>query len=218
MTPSSSLRDKVLADAAANRARTRAEGRRRAVLFYALAALAGLPLFFAWGGMGHVAGRPMEITLGIALGALLVAVASAWVAWWRGKSQVGRSQAALLGVAVAVPVATYIWLVSWHDRYVEPFHRLGLRCLAMTLASGLPMLFAAVWLRKRTVALHPVASGAALGAAAGAFGSVTVELWCPLTNSPHVLFGHAFPIVLLALAGAVMGRLLLGIRARSREP
>lgn len=215
MTPSSSLRDKVLQASAATQARTRQEGRRRALFVYTVAALAGLPLFFAWGGFSHSAGRPAEQTWGIALGALLLAVACASVAWWRGKSMVGRSRTALVLIALVAPIATYVWMVSWQGRYVEPFSRVGYRCLALTLVSGLPLLAAALWLRKRTVVAHPVASGAALGAAAGAFGSISVDLWCPLTNSPHVLVGHALPIALLSLTGAVAGRVLLGIRPRA---
>src|SRR6202142_1844134 len=117
MTPSSSLRDKVLADAAANRARTRTEGRRRAALIYAIAAAAGLPLFFMWGGIEHSADRPLALTIGIAAGALVA-------------------------VAVVVPIATYVWLVSWHSRYVEPISRVGFRCLALTMVSGAPLLIA----------------------------------------------------------------------------
>jgi hypothetical protein len=214
MTPSSSLRDKILADAAATKSRTRTEGRRRAIVAYTVAALLGLPLFFYWGGFGHTAGRPIALTAGMATGALLLAVAAASIAWWRGKSQVGRSQTALLAIAVLVPLVTYVWMVSWHGRYNEPFQRVGYRCLAMTLASGAPLLVAALWLRKHTIAVHPVAGGAALGAAAGAFGGITVDLWCPLTNSPHVLIGHVLPIILLALVGMIAGRFVLAIRRR----
>ena len=214
MTPSSSLRAKILADAASHRARTRSEGRRRAALVFAVAALAGLPLFFYWGGLAHAAGRPPMITAGIALGALLLAVACAGVAWWRGKSLVGRSAGALVAVAVLAPIATYVWLVSWHSRYVDPFSKFGWRCLSMNLVAGAALLGAALFLRKRTIAVHPSAAGAALGAAAGAFGGVTVDVWCPLTASPHVLVGHVLPIAILALSGALAGRLVLPIRAR----
>ncbi len=215
MTPSSSLRDKVLADAAAHKARTRAEGRRRAALVYAIAALAALPLFFAWGGIDHASDRPLPMTIGIAAGSLLIAVACASVAWWRGSSLVGRSGTALVLVAVLAPIATYVWLVSFHGRYEEPFIRAGYRCLALTLATGAPLLGAALYVRKHTVAVHPVASGAALGAAAGAAGAIMADLWCPLTNSPHVLLGHAFPIVILALFGAMLGRGVLALRAKN---
>ena len=214
VTPSSSLREKILAEAAATKSRTRSEGRRRAVLVYTVAALVGLPLFFYWGGFGHAASRPVPLTAGLSVGALLLACAAASVAWWRGKSQVGRSQTALLAIAILVPIVTYVWMVSWNGRYPEPLHKVGYRCFAMTIASGSPLLVAALWLRKRTIAVHPVAGGAALGAAAGAFGGVTVDLWCPLTNSAHVLVGHVGPIVLLALVGMIAGRFVLAIRRR----
>ncbi len=211
----SALREKVLADAAAHRARTRSQGRRRAVLVYTIAALGGLPLFFAWGGVDHSSARPLSMTLDIAAGGLILAIACASVACSRGKSLVGRSSLALVAIAILTPIATYAWLVSWHDRYGEPAERVGYRCLAMTIASGAPLLIAALWVRKRTVVVHPVVSGAALGAAAGAFGSVTVDLWCPLTTSLHVLVGHALPIVVLAVFGAALGRSALAMRSKS---
>jgi len=214
MTPSSSLRDKILADAAANRARTRSQGRRRAALVYAIAALAGLPLFFFWGGLGHASGRPFMITIGVGLGALLLAVACAAVAFWRGKSAVGRPSTALLSVAIVAPIATYAWLVSWHTRYVDPFARVGYRCLTMTLVAGATVLGAALFLRKRSIAVHASAAGAALGAAAGTFGGVTVDVWCPLSTSSHVLVGHVLPLVILSAAGAILGRMVLPIRGR----
>jgi hypothetical protein len=214
MTPSSSLRDRVLADVAAHRSRTRSQGRRRAALLYTVAALAGLPLFFAWGGFAHTSGRPIALTVGMSLGALLLAVVCAAVAWWRGRSVVGRPATALLATAVLAPLATYFWLVSWHSRYVDPFARVGYRCLTMTLVAGAAMLAAALFLRKRSVPVHATAAGAALGAAAGAFGGVSVDVWCPLSAAPHVLVGHVLPIVILAVAGAIAGRLVLPVRAR----
>ncbi|HEY1958533.1 MAG TPA: NrsF family protein [Polyangiaceae bacterium] len=214
MTPSSSLRDKILADAAAQRARTRSQGRRRAALVYTIAALAGLPLFFLWGGLSHAGGRPTTITVGVGLGALLLAVACAAVAFRRGKSLVGRSSTALLSVAVVAPIATYAWLVSWHARYVDPFARVGYRCLTMTLVAGAALLGAALFLRKRTIAVHASAAGAALGAAAGTFGGVTVDVWCPISASSHVLVGHVLPLVILSATGAIVGRMILPIRAR----
>jgi len=214
MTPSASLRERVLADAAARRARTRAEGRRRAALIYALAALAGLPLFVFWGGFAHAKGRPAAFTVAIATGATLLAVVCGTIAWHRGRSLVGRPAQALVSVTLLAPMATYAWLVSWHARYVDPFARVGYRCLTMTLLAGGALLAAALYVRKRTVAVHATAAGAALGAAAGTFGGVIVDVWCPLTVPPHVLVGHVLPIVLLAAAGAVAGRLALPIRER----
>jgi hypothetical protein len=206
----------VLAEAASNRSRTRPEGQRRAMLVYATALLAGWPLFFAWGGLDHANTRPIAFTTGIATGALLLALATAEVGWWRGKSLVGRSASAFALVSLVTPIATYVWLLSFHARYVEPMPRLGLRCFALTFASGGPLLAAALYLRMRTLVRAHGASGAALGTVAGAFAGVVVDLWCPLTGSAHVLVGHVLPIVLLTACGALLGRLLLGLRTSSR--
>lgn len=214
MNPSTSLRDKILADAAAHPSRTRAQGRRRAARVYALAALGGLPLFFYSGGLAHASARPAVVTFGVVLGALALAVGCATVAFGRGRSAVGRAATALLAVVFLAPLGTYAWLVSWHGSYVDPFQRVGYRCLAMTLVAGAALLAAGLFLRKGTVAVHATVAGAALGVAAGTFGGVLVDLWCPLTAPSHVLVGHVLPLVILAGAGAVFGRFFLPIRLR----
>jgi hypothetical protein len=212
MTPSSSLREKVLAESSSRRSRTRKQGRRRAILVYTIAALVSLPPFFLLGGFAHSASRPLSMTIGMAFGSLLLAVSCASVVWWRGRSLIGPSQTVLVSVAVLVPVVTYAWLVAFHERYLEPVTRVGYRCLALTSLSALPLLIAVIYLRKRTIALHPASTGAALGAAAGAFGNVMTTIYCPLTYSPHVLVGHVLPIVALSLVGGVCGRLVLAIK------
>ena len=163
MMPSSSLRDRVLADAAAHPARTRAQGRRRAALVYAIAAMSALPLYLAWGGVSHVAERPVEGTVGIALGAGMLATLVPALAW-RGTSPVDRSRPRLWAVIVGLPLATYVWSISWHLRYAEPIPRLVHRCIAIILVSGGPLLTASIYLRKRVVVRHPGTNGAALGA------------------------------------------------------
>lgn len=214
MNPSSSLRDRILAGAAKQPSRTRAEGRRRAVIAYAVAAAGSLALFQAWGGMGHSAGRPAELTYGIAAGALLLAVGGTSVAWWRGRSAVGRPAPLLLAIAALVPVAVFAWMVAFNGHYAEPFQRVGWRCLGMTLFGGSLLLGAAAWLRNHTVAVHAPVVGAALGVTAGAWAGVLVDLWCPLTNAPHVLLGHVLPLVILAGLGGVLGQRVLRLRAR----
>ncbi len=212
-----SIRDAILLEIAARPARTRRDGRRRSALIYGSAALAGVPLFFAWGGFGHGATRPLDLTIRIALGALLIVIACADVAWWRNRSAVGPPTAALLAIAALAPLATYAWLVLWHNHYAAPPARIGFRCMAMTLVSGGAMLGAALHLRKRTVVVDPLVAGAALGATAGAFAQVMVDIWCPLTNGEHALVGHAFPVAALAIAGGLIGGRVLTIRAFVRS-
>ncbi|MSQ81980.1 MAG: DUF1109 family protein [Myxococcales bacterium] len=59
----------------------------------------------------------------------------------------------------------------------------------------------------------PSWTGAALGAAAGAWAGVFVDLWCPLSNAEHVAGGHALPMLILVAVGAVAGVKVLGLRS-----
>jgi hypothetical protein len=49
---------------------------------------------------------------------------------------------------------------------------------------------------------------------AGSWAAVLVDLWCPLTNMPHVLVGHVLPLVILAAAGGVLGHRVLRMTPR----
>lgn len=208
------LRERVLKSAATTPARTRAQGRTRAGVAYGLAALAGVLFFEAWGGLAHSEGRPRSLTFGLAGGATLLALASSAVGWWRGRAMMGRPWQLLAAAPLLVPGLTLGWLLAFHDRYVEPFARFGWRCLALSLGSGAALLGAALFLRRGTVVRTPGLSGAALGATAGAWSAILVDLWCPLTNVPHALVGHVVPLVLLSLVGGIAGRFVLPWRAR----
>jgi hypothetical protein len=120
----------------------------------------------------------------------------------------------LLAVAIGVPVVVGAWLLGWHAAYADPFTRFGLRCFALTVALA-PWPFAALAaVAPRTFPDRPWILGAALGAAAGAWAAVVVELWCPLADPRHVAIGHVAPLVALVALGALVGpRLLRGPRA-----
>jgi hypothetical protein len=211
-----SLRDRVLASAADTPSRTRAQGRTRAVVAYGLAALAGVLFFEAWGGLSHSDGRPRSLTFGLAGGATLLALAASSVGWWRGRTMLGRPWQLLAAAPLLVPGLTLGWLLAFHDRYVEPFARFGWRCLFLSLGSGAALLGAALFLRRRSVVRAPGLSGAALGATAGSWSAILVDLWCPLTNVPHALVGHVVPLVLLSVVGGIAGYVVLPWRAAPR--
>jgi hypothetical protein len=80
----------------------------------------------------------------------------------------------------------------------------GFRCLGVTVLFGAILLAAFALARRRSDPLFPRASGAALGAAAGAWGAMMVDLWCPVLEPSHLVLGHALPIVLLTAAGALV--------------
>lgn len=214
MTPSTTVRDRILASAAKQPSRTRAEGRLRAGVAYGLAILASILYFESWGGISHSAGRPKSLTFAIAGGATLMALAASSLGFWRGRSMTGRSQTLLALGPLLLPWATLAWLFLFHGRYVEPFARIGWRCAGLGFGCGAALLAAIVWVRKRTIARHATLHGAALGATAAAWSAILIDLWCPLTNVPHALVGHVMPIVGITLVGALLGRLVLGIRPR----
>jgi len=77
--------------------------------------------------------------------------------------------------------------------------------------SALPMA-SFLFLRRGIEPRGPWALGAAIGASCGASAGVLVDLWCPLTDTRHVLVGHVLPIVILVIVGTVLGRRVLGVR------
>jgi hypothetical protein len=69
-------------------------------------------------------------------------------------------------------------------------------------------------LRRGVEPRRPASLGAAVGATCGAWAGVIMDLWCPLTNTPHVLLGHIVPLTVLTAGGALLGLRLLGVRPR----
>jgi hypothetical protein len=56
---------------------------------------------------------------------------------------------------------------------------------------------------RRAVAVAIRPRGAALGAAAGAWGGLAVFVFCPSGEPQHLLIGHVLPIALFTLLGGV---------------
>ena len=206
MTPSSSLRDRVLAGVARQPSRTRGEGRRRAaVLFGAALVAAASPL------MLH--DRFHVDDAAVAVGGLFVAFASAMFSLGRGSLLVGHSSATLFAVAVLAPIARLAWLERWQVPGTDAVPLWA--CFARTTLSSAP-LFCAAWLVKtRSIIDHPLANGAALGTTAACFGAVIADLSCARGDDFHLVVGHVAPVVLAALVGTAAGRLLA---VRSLDP
>jgi hypothetical protein len=80
----------------------------------------------------------------------------------------------------------------------------GWRCIFIaTVVSASTMAIFAVALR-RAVAAASGLRGAALGAAAGAWGGLAVFAFCPSGELQHLLVGHVLPIALFTLLGGVV--------------
>ncbi len=209
------VKERLLSAIAARPSRTRQQGTKRAFLYYGLASAAMLLLFQVSGGLAHGSSRPPDVTMPLVLGSSLIAFAAVRLALGRGRAMTGRSWAVLVAVVSVVPVIAFTWQTHWFGTYTEPFQRFGWRCIALTIATGGALLGAVIALRRGTLANNETLHGAAAGAAAGACATVLVDAWCPLANTAHVAQGHIAPLVVLTVIGAILGRTLLGIRARA---
>jgi Negative regulator of sigma F len=170
------------------------------------------PLVGEVGGLAHAAGRPAGAGAWILAGTVAVALAATWLVLPLRRSMLSPPRGVLLGVAIAVPLLVGAWLVLWHARYDDPIVRAGWRCFALTALTA-PWPFAALAHASRRVEpRHPGTTGAALGAVAGAWAAVMVELWCPIAVHEHVIVGHVLPLATLAVAGAAVGVRLFGLR------
>ena len=212
------LRKRVLEAASREPSPNRASVQRSTVLVSAAAVIGGVALFFAVGGV-HLGARPTEVVAVTAAGWLIIALAATWGAFGRGRSMLGRPVGWLLVVALATAPTFLLWFLMWTMMRPEassPLPSLGihLACFVMTILFSLSPIAAFAVARHGSDPVQPRATGAALGAAAGAWAGVMIDLHCPVSATAHVIFGHLAPIVVLAIAGAWLGRRVLGIRIR----
>jgi hypothetical protein len=171
-----------------------------------IAVLQGVPpLLGDVGGPVHAAGRPPVSGAWILGGTVALALSATGLVLPSRRSMLSPPRGLLLAVAAGVPLLVGAWLVLWHGTYDDPFTRVGWRCFALTaLTAPWPFGFLA-YASRRSEPRHPGTAGAALGAVAGAWAAVMIELWCPLSAHAHVLVGHVLPLVALALAGSAFG-------------
>jgi hypothetical protein len=210
------MRTRILGAVRKERSPTRSDVAVQTYIVLVLAVALAATLF-AWLGGMHIGPRPIGFVCGTTIGWSLVAAGAAWLAFSRGPSMMGRSRGDLLGVAVATPVVLFTWMLLWNTQFPETLAvwpgRIGLRCLAFTLAMAAWPLVAVAYVRKERDPLHPGVAGAARGVAAGAVAGIVVDLWCPIANPAHVLLGHIAPMLILMGIGALAGRLFAGVRA-----
>jgi len=129
----------------------------------------------------------------------------------------GHPWQVLTATVIITPFVLFVWMHLWGGIIVAQWPlRVGFQCLSMSLEVGALPLLVLVLTRRGTAPTHPGLTGAALGATAGAWAGVVVDLWCPIPDASHVLIGHVLPVLLLAETGALLGKRMLGVRYRGR--
>jgi hypothetical protein len=186
------------------------------ILLVAASVAVGVGVFQQAGGLEHGAARPLGITVALCMGWVAVSLLLTWLVLGRSGSSMSRSAALLTTAALASPVVVFVWMHLFYGSYVEPFERIGWRCLAYSLlVSALPLI-GFLGLKRAVEPRHPAILGAAAGAACACWGGALIDLWCPLTNTRHVLVGHVAPLLIAIALGAVAGRWTLGGRFMAR--
>lgn len=145
----------------------------------------------------------LEMAIGLASGGLaILAAVLLCVPGARTRSWLGWAVGGLL-----LWVGVYVLAVF--DPALEPSMN-GKRpgCSIQVLLFGLPPLVLGLALLRRLAPLSRAATGALLGAAAGAVPGLLMQLACVYVPV-HILIHHLAPIVLLAGAGALLGALAL---------
>ena len=216
--PPPDLRARVLAAAQAEPMPPRAAGVRRGAVIVAAGLAASVAILYRIGGPGS-RGRPSEYFVALAVLWLLVGIAATWGGVVRGRSMLGRSVASRTLVATLTPAALLItafaaslaWPATGERPSGTPEHVI---CIVFTIIFALGPLIAFAAVRRRTDPVAPRLTGAAIGAASGAWGALCIELRCEHASVLHVALGHVVPVALLTLVGLIVGDRIIALRAR----
>jgi hypothetical protein len=213
------VRARILAVARREPAASRAEGSRRRARVVTVGVLAWFVVLLAIDRPGL---RGREVLPMVALSGLwlLIGAAAAWLGIARGRSMLGRGRAERLAVVVLTPLALLGSALAVRALVPPlPVDVTGLSthllCVLGTSLFAVGPLFAAILLWRASDPIAPGWAGAAIGAAAGAWGALGIELHCGHTAVLHVVLGHVLPVVLLSAAGAAIGHWAVAIRSES---
>src|SRR4051812_2057764 len=209
-------KSRILATIAETPAPTRRELLRRQT-WLVLAGVAGaLSLFWMAGGL-RVTGRPPSLIAWTSVGTACFGGVGMSFLFTRGNSGLRRGWLALALATLVPAIAFVLWRYELASLYqlAGPWPtRTGYRCFGMSVATGGTLLFAMLMAWRHVDPMTPRATGAAFGAGAGLGSALLVDLWCPISYIPHLLIGHVLPIALLAAAGGLVGRRIVGALRR----
>jgi hypothetical protein len=96
------------------------------------------------------------------------------------------------------------------DLMAEGLAVLGSRCAMVAMIFGAISGAFMTWKARQGASTHPLMSGLVVGLAAVGAGGVAITLHCSSLNGMHILVWHfLLPLVVMALAGAFVGRKIL---------
>ncbi len=145
---------------------------------------------------------PASQLAGITLGVTLLAAATLLVVLSPGTRGLGPSVTTLVGLTVVTaPLYAALTVISPLGATASPRTT---SCFAAASLCALLALTGFTVALRRAVPVAPIARGALLGAAAGAWAGLTQHLHCPSGARLHILLGHAVPIVIFAIVGALV--------------
>jgi hypothetical protein len=215
MTPPD-LRARVLEDAKRSPSPPRAVVQRTTAATLAVGFAVVVLVFGAIGG-ADLTTRPPEFLVLTLVGWTSIAVLATWGGFGRGRSMLGRSLNILVVVALVTAPGLLAWMLLGTSMYPGTLGypttlRVHLVCFASTATLAIGPFAALALVRRASDPVHPRASGAALGAAAGAWAGVMIDLHCPVSDTMHVAMAHVLPVIVFAVVGALLGRRVLGVR------
>jgi len=149
-----------------------------------------------------LASLPTGALLSVTLGVGLLSTATLVVALSPGSRGLGAPVTALVALAaMTAPLYAIITLGGSLGAVADGPDVRG--CFSMSLAIAAIGLAGLTFALRRSVPVAPIARGALLGACAGAWAGLAIHLHCPCGDKLHILLGHAVPIAIFALIGAV---------------
>ena len=212
------LRASILREAGKLPSPKRSETRRANAIAIVLGVATSATMIAALGLT--LGGRPMPFVVLTLVGWAAIAFATSAVASARGKTMLGFARVVIVVFAIASAPAIFAWVmgctIGWPEvREGAGTIRQHVACLVATLLLSTGPLVALAFVRRASDPVHPRATGAAIGAAAGAWGGVLIDMHCPINQPMHVALAHVAPVVIYATIGALIGSRLFGVRARS---
>ncbi len=220
-----SLRERVMQAAATRPAPTRQATDKRRILTFCTVIVA-VGLFSFMNGMPHTSARRPVSHLVIGVVAFAMIAISAAIFMFRPiPSALGRSPAVRRKLAVAVPMA--LVLASLLANFSAPVTLrwpstniwAHIPCAIATMILGGIILALLIRMERGFESIAPRATGASLGAIAGAWTALLMAIECPYPDPFHVIVTHIAPVVLLVVMGMEFGSrwLVVGLQSEGRN-